>query len=195
MASEYKQKLVVNTASTERFRFLIYKCPAISFMPDYSADNPYRAEQDTLRQIAIATRSVTLPGLSNPEARRDTMAGQATDFAYELSFNNLTLDFKVDDNYYLYNLFLIWMLMKKFPEALGGLIDHTIYREAVFTNAVLISLDNHMQKAAEWTFEDLHPVALSDITFDYGNTAEIYATVQFAYTYYKPTDTYEVEAV
>jgi len=192
VVTKIKQKLIVNPADTEHFRLLLPRIPSTPFLPDFVADS--RSDQDNTELFSIVTRSASLPSVANEELKLKIPYGEASGFQYSLTLGSFSINCKVGSDFYIYNMFLLWMFMKKWPKEFGGLIDHNKYREAVHVDGTLVALDGHNAKVAEWTFYGLHPISLSAINFSYitpGTT--IYMDVEFGYHYFLPTDEYEID--
>jgi hypothetical protein len=184
-----KQKFVLNETTGDKFRLLFSSMPSAPYMPDY-ADNE-RVKNENVRLWALACRKAMVPGLSVPEIKTQTPYLAVTDFEPKLEFNNLTVEYMIDETFYTYHMMLFWMLMKKHPEYFQSGIDQS-YKEGLFVTASLIILDNHNAKAAEFTFYDLHPIRLDDVELNFQDSENLYTGVEFAYSYFLPSNNYEI---
>jgi len=104
----------------------------------------------------------------------------------KLTFGNLEVTFKVDENMVNYNEIYSWLRDVGFPDNFAqynNIAGRSITSgEGVFSDITLIVLSSAMNPNIEFTFFDCFPVDLSEITFDSTSADVDYltATVSFA---------------
>lgn len=183
-------KLTVNPGSKDRFRLILSRIPPSLLLPDYVNRT---TENENRKLFSISARSCQLPPINQTETRHPTQIGEVTDYEPRLDFSTpLNIEYSLGDDFYLYNLLLLWMYLKSHPEAIGGLAEPTD-KDKLFVEAFLIILDNNLEKSAEFKFLDVHPTQLSEISFDYSDNSNMYPSAEFSYSYFLPSDQYEVE--
>lgn len=190
MTEKTYNKLTVNPGTKDRFRLVLRRIPPSILLPDYM--NKW-TENENRRLFSVSARTCQLPGITQNEQRHATPVGEATDWERDIDFSTpLDVEYSVGDDWYMYNVFLLWMYLKSHPEMIGGMAD-ALDKEKILTEAFLIVLDNNLEKAVEFKFVDVHPTNLGEISFDFSDNDSIYHSVEFAYSYFVPSDKYEVE--
>ena len=111
----------------------------------------------------------------------------------KLSFDPLDITFLVDEDMSNYLEMYDWLRGLGFPESYdeyGNLVRQTTYagsdNEKIFSDGTLMILSSHNNANIKVTFEDMFPIALSDLSFDSTLTDIDYlkATVTFRYKLY-----------
>lgn len=146
------------------FKFTIKKAPHVNFF----------------------VQSVNLPSISLGEADVETPFSKIPFPGTKLTFGNLSVTFKVDEDMKNYLEMFNWMKELGFPDNFAqyqSIANRAIYSgEGVFSDITLIILTSAMNPNLEVTFVDCFPVDLSELSFD-STAADVdylTATVTFA---------------
>lgn len=180
---EPNQNSIVNRSSVDQFRFFFDEVPSAQFFKE----EKYPGDIDTIHNMpSVTAKSVNLPEVTCDEQRRKTPHGEVTDFSNIVVYNDLSLTCIIDENLIIYNMILLWALMKSFPGKFGGLISEFKRKEDIFTDAHLEVIDNHGEVATTYTFYDVHPLTIPDMDLDYSSDENMTIDFDFAYSYYLP---------
>ena len=157
-----------NFLSPVGFRFLIQKLPTVNWF----------------------IQSVNLPGVSLGEAPMPTPFVDGAFPGEKLTYDPLTLRFKVDEDLKNWMELQNWMVGLGFPDNFGqykDLISNKSFGEnSTFSDATLIILNSNMNSNFEVVFKDAFPTSLSELAFD-STSADIdfiTADVTFRYLSY-----------
>lgn len=139
-------------------------------------------------------QNVRLPTLSLGQFDLDTPFVKLPTPGTKLSFDPLDITFLVDEDMTNYLEIYDWLRGLGFPESYdeyGNLVRQTsVYagsdNEKIFSDGTLMILSSHNNANMKVTFEDMFPIALSDLSFDSTLTDIDYlkATVTFRYKLY-----------
>lgn len=182
------QKFTINASQKDRFRMIFSGIPSSEYMENY---DDFRDANKDNKFVSLSLKGANIPGVSSDEIKHKVASHQVTDRNHELSFESLSATFSLDENYYLYNLFLVWMYMISYPEALGGLVEQK-YSESYYVTAWIIVLNNTGEKTCEYKFIDVHPLSLPTIDLDYSSNEKQTCEITFGYSYYLPDNTFTV---
>ena len=157
-----------NFLSPVGFRFLIQKLPTVNWF----------------------VQAVNLPGVSLGEASMPTPFVDGAFPGEKLTYEPLTLRFKVDEDLKNWMELQNWMVGLGFPDNFGQYEDlvsnKTFGEKSIFSDATLVILNSNMNSNFEVVFKDAFPTSLSELAFD--STAAdidfITADVTFRYLSY-----------
>lgn len=166
-----------NFLSITGFKFILNRCPKVDFFCN-------RANIPTV-SLGSAVQSTYLRNIPVPGDK--------------LEYEDLQLDFMVDENCENYLQVYDWITGLGFPESLQQYDDlkrnsrfypseDPLYNER--SDGTLMILNSNYQPSLKVIFKDLFPVSLSGIPFSAVETEERYftATVSFKYTIYDVID-------
>lgn len=166
-----------NFLSITGFKFILNRCPKVDFFCN-------RANIPTV-SLGSAVQSTYLRNIPVPGDK--------------LEYEDLQLDFLVDENCENYLQVYDWITGLGFPESLQQYDDlkrnsrfypseDPLYNER--SDGTLMILNSNYQPSLKVIFKDLFPVSLSGIPFSAVETEERYftATVSFKYTIYDVID-------
>lgn len=157
----------INFLSPLGFRFVLKRAPNLNF---FCTD--VNIPSMTLGYIELPTpfKIIELPG-------------------DKLDFGDLNVTFKVDENLENYLEVYNWLLALGFPDDFGQykrLNDKNAGdKEGIYSDGTLYVLNSVMVPTMEITFQDLFPVAISDINFTSTDTDVNYVTNTATFKYKK----------
>ena len=166
-----------NLLSIGGFQLVINKCPKVDFL----------------------CNKANIPGISLGTAVQTTYLRNIPVPGDKISYEDLRVDFLVDENLENYNQIYHWMTSLGFPESLDQFNE--LQTENRYFNskkeqfqersdATLIILNSNYQKAGQVKFRDLFPVELTGLPFDATIDQQEYftATCLFKYTMFDLID-------
>tara|TARA_Y100001963_G_scaffold160042_1_gene267352 strand:+ start:36199 stop:36777 length:579 start_codon:yes stop_codon:yes gene_type:complete len=176
---------------------------------DYASPTQFQLVINQLPEVEFFITNLTLPGINLGEAVIPTPMKQIPVMGDEITFENLSLQFLVNETFENYMEIHNWLIAIGFPqshtqfsnwrstnsvtpEASRGKetdIGETTLRtsaKGMFSDATITLLTNKNNPIAEVKFQDLHPVALTALEFSQEQTSVDYlkATAEFQYKYY-----------
>lgn len=106
-------------------------------------------------------------------------------------FELLSIKFKVDNRYANWAVIYEWLnLLHDEKEAIPdprNLMGKRLHVDTYWTNLALLCLDEYNNVKLQFTYTKAFPTKISGIDFDYTNTDEIEATVNFAFSQFHVT--------
>jgi hypothetical protein len=159
---------------------------------NYLAGNGFSFSIKKIPNIIYFSHSVVLPGLVLESADVSTPFSDVPLPGDKLFYNELTLDFKVDEDLENWKEIFNWMVGLGTPESWSQYktlkdLDDVNNQTEITSDATLTILTSHSNANIEITFIDCWPSNLTDLTLDF-KTADIEyldATVTFKYHHYK----------
>ena len=134
-------------------------------------------------------QNATIPGITLGEAPFPT---QFIDTAFpgeKLTYDPLSITFKVDEDLKNWTEIQEWMVGLGSPANFQQYKEHmaTKGKEAIFSDATLTTLNSTMNANFEILFHDIYPTSISEITFDStaGDIDYLTASATFRYVNYE----------
>lgn len=133
-------------------------------------------------------QKVALPGLTLPSIKKQTPFGYLNLPGDHLEFEDLSITFKIDEDFQGYFEIFDWMTALGFPESFEQ--SKTIYDRVqgidilgVYNTASLFVLDNQMNPNVEFKFADVQPKFLGGpiVQSDVPDITYITATATFSF--------------
>tara|TARA_B100000073_G_C23646177_1_gene538659 strand:- start:43 stop:621 length:579 start_codon:yes stop_codon:yes gene_type:complete len=177
---------------------------------DYASPTQFKMMINQLPKVEFFITAANVPGLNLGEAIFPTPLKQIPMQGDEITFDNLSISFLVDENLENYKELHDWLIGIGFPQSRTQFKDFrssTSNRPGVtqgisqdigdvkpatavspmFSDATLTILSNKNNPVVEVRFEELSPVALGGLNFDQEATDVQYlkTTADFNYKYYK----------
>ena len=177
---------------------------------DYASPTQFRMAINQLPKVEFFITSCNLPGINLGEAVFPTPLKQIPIQGDELTFENLSISFLVDENLQNYKELHDWLIGIGFPQSRQqfknfrsqtanrpgatrgnsqdiGDVQPATPISPMFSDGTLTILSNKNNPVVEVRFEELSPVALGALTFDQEATDVQYlkATADFNYKYYE----------
>ncbi len=178
---------------------------------DYASPTQFRFGIHQLPKVEFFTTTATLPAIALSDVLMPTPFKQIPMMGDQLTYDNLTVGFIVDE--YLENYLSIheWMTAIGFPKSRKqfgdfktnisntpasarssssndiGDVQATSPASSLFSDATLTLLSNKNNPIVNVLFRDLYPIAISALDYDQAATDVEYltATVDFAYQIYE----------
>jgi hypothetical protein len=156
-----------------------------------------------LPEIEYFLQRINLPGLNLPAATRATPFASPLAYPGDISFNDLTLSFKIDEDMKNYLSIWNWMVQLGFPQnfnqykqiATRNTALQAFEEGEVTSNIRLIVLDNKHNWNYEIEFTSCWPTSLSDLNFGSTDPSVQYLTAEVTFKYHYYTITPNTEAL
>ena len=177
---------------------------------DYASPTQFRMAINQLPKVEFFITACNLPGINLVEAVFPTPLKQIPIQGDELTFENLSVSFLVDENLQNYKELHDWLIGIGFPQSRQqfknfrsqtanrpgatrgnsqdiGDVQPATPISPMFSDGTLTILSNKNNPVVEVRFEELSPVALGALAFDQEATDVQYlkATADFNYKYYE----------
>ncbi len=139
--------------------------------------------------VAFFCQSANVPGMNLSVATQATRFNTIPQPGDEVSYDDLTVKFLVDENLKNYKSIHDWIRALGHPfdgTEFGSLLDGEDYDEKTYSDGVLFILDSNFNKKIKIVLKDLFPTTLSGLNFDssYTDTEYFTADVSFKFTIY-----------
>lgn len=163
---------------------------------NYLKPNGFQFNIDTLPNVSFFCQSASIPTLSLASAY---VANPLVDFTVpgtNLTYDELTIKFIVQENFQNYIELHNWLTglgfpeereqYKQFKQARGG-TEKGFSSSGDYSDATLVVLDSDLSPSMQIKFMDCYPVSLQGLEFDISDGNATYMTAQatFKYTMYK----------
>jgi hypothetical protein len=190
MPEEVNEGLNLNRARLDKFELLLADIPSSPILPQ-------KEFNDTIQQAKIAVndmeffrlslQGVTLPEWTIGEQRLGTQFGAPISHTTnQHDFSSLNTMMRMDENFILYKMLWLWMMLMNDPEKANQLNS----KDQSFTTQVeayLYVKDNFNKTVLAYRFFDLRPMTLPSIDLSYASEGqEIDFSVSWMYSYYIP---------
>ena len=177
---------------------------------DYASPTQFRMAINQLPKVEFFITACNLPGINLGEAVFPTPLKRIPIQGDELTFENLSVSFLVDENLQNYKELHDWLIGIGFPQSRQqfknfrsqtanrpgatrgnsqdiGDVQPATPISPMFSDGTLTILSNKNNPVVEVRFEELSPVALGALSFDQEATDVQYlkATADFNYKYYE----------
>jgi hypothetical protein len=180
--------LNLNAARADKFYLVFGDIPSIQLL---SPNEIELAQQIIIQKndkdyFHMALKSVELPGISLGETKIETMLAPLAETDMKFTFEPLTTEIKLDSNYIVYKILLLWLFLTKQPEDFNqrGMYE-TFNRVAVSANLAITN--NFGDTILNFEFYELRPLMLPSIPLTYNTEGEdMTITVTWSYSYFMP---------
>lgn len=180
--------LNLNTAHPDKFFFTLGEIPSSQLLDPEGLNQLQRIIERSQNQnyFNLALRSIDLPGLSIGETKIETMFTSIAESTMVSEFDTLTTTIVLDNNWLLYKLLILWILLIKNPEgfnqfAMGETFDRTA------TTGILTIQDNFHKPVLSFEYYDLRPLSIPSLSMDYTTGGdEMTIDVTWSYSYFMP---------
>jgi hypothetical protein len=180
--------LNLNPARADKYHFALGDIPSIPLLApgDMSGVDELRYTVNEKSFFHLGIKSIDLPGLSLGEVIVGTAHADIKDTNMRYAYENITSVVKVDNNYLMYKMLILWMYLMNRPDEYNQFAsDETFDRTA--TTAILTINDNFNNPVISFEFYDLRPLTISSLPLTYETKGdELYLTVTWQYTYFMP---------
>lgn len=153
------QNIKQNYLSPIEFRFVIKRLPYTTFF----------------------TQSVSLPGVSLNPTETPNPFKRLYHTADTLSYDRLTVNFKVDENMKNYHELYMWMVGLSFPENWDQFATLENSEAGLYSDATVILMSNGRNPNVTYKFKNIFPESLTNIDMDTtgGEIDNVTASVTF----------------
>ena len=176
---------------------------------DYASPTQFRLVINQLPKVQFFTTAANLPGINLGEAVFPTPLRQIPIQGDDITFENLSISFLVDENLENYKELHDWLIGIGFPQSRKqfktfrsqtsvttgatqgnsldiGDVQQSTPANPMFSDATLTILSNKNNPVAEIRFEDVYPTTIGALSFDQeaADTQYIKTTADFSYKLY-----------
>jgi hypothetical protein len=140
-------------------------------------------------QVAFYCQAANVPAMNLSVATQATRLNAIPQPGDEISYEDLRIQFLVDENLNNYKLIHDWIRALGHPYDLtefNSLLQGNDYDEKTYSDGILFVLDSNFNKKVKIIYKDLFPISLSGLNFNSANTDNEYLTaeVSFKFTIY-----------
>ncbi len=159
-----------------------------------SKNNNFRFQIKRTPHLNYFLQSVDTPGLSQTPVTQATTRNPIFLGGDKVDYSELTLTFKVDENFENYKEIHNWIRGIAHPLDSKEYKDFIARNDAfsvnpkehkIYSDGTLFILTNALNVNLMFTFIDLQPVSLSGVRFTTQDTSELDATVTFRYSHFE----------
>lgn len=181
--------LNLNRARTDKFYMLLSKIPSTPLLSQGETDFIKQSTNihNNMEFVRLSLQSLEIPSYGTGEVRLSTQFGPATSHSTNMQdFDSLNTTFRMDENYTLYKLFWLWIMLMNDPEKAnqfhsGGQANVTQIDGYVFVK------NNFGKDVLAFRFFDLRPMTLPSLSLNYTDEgSEIDFGVTWMYSYFIP---------
>ena len=163
---------------------------------NYLKPNGFQFNIDTLPNVSFFCQAASIPNMSLATAYIPSPLVDFTVPGTNITYDELTVKFIVQENFQNYIELHDWMVGLGFPEERGqykqfkqtrGGTEKGFSSSGDYSDATLVVLDSDLNPSMEIKFMDCYPIALQGLEFDIsdGNATYLTAQATFKYTLYK----------
>jgi len=188
MADTDNLNLNVNPARADKFYLTIGNIPSsILLTPKeltvFQTDQLINQEKNF---FYLGIKSLELPGLSLSDEKIDTMFNSVAETNNKYTFDPLTTEIKIDDNFLIYKMLFLWLFLINRPDEFNQFASGETFEKTSVT-AILTITDSFNNPTITFEFYDLRPIAIPNIPLSFTNEGEeLTMNITWQYTYFMP---------
>lgn len=179
---------------------------------DFASPTQFRFTIQKLPEVQFFTQTINIPGVSVDGIIQPTALSQISIAGSDLSYEDLTVSFLIDEEYRNYQEVFNWLKGLAFPEnhtqfqslladgsdRMPGSVSRGVQTEAgktkpatpdagIYSDATLTILSSKNNPQLELRFRDVYPKSLGSVSLTTQDTEVAYlvADVTFGYKYYE----------
>lgn len=180
--------LNLNAARPDAFFLRLGSIPSLQLLApeDVSTDEAIRGIIADQEYFNLSLKGVEIPSIALGELKLGTTFSPLaeTDMAYE--FGPLTTQIRLDSNFLLYKMLILWIQMTKDPEKFNQYGMQKTF-DITTTTGILTMVDNFKTPIISFEFYELRPLSLPSIPLTYTTLGEeIVMDVTWSYSYFMP---------
>jgi hypothetical protein len=148
---------------------------------------------DDENAFRLSLQTVSLPGVSIGDSKLPTMFSPIALVDMVYSFDPLTTGIRIDSNYVVYKLMLLWLHLIKNPEGFNQFDNKKTFDITTVTGTIVVrgnlkdSVTSDYAPVMAFDFFDLRPISVPAISFDYSNEGEeTPLDITWTYSYFMP---------
>jgi hypothetical protein len=180
--------LNLNAARADKFWLIFGNIPSIQLLsPDEMTLAESIINQNNDKDyFHMGLKSATLPGVSLGELKIDTMLTPLAETDMKFTFDTFTTEIKMDSNYIIYKIILLWIFLTKQPEDFNQYaMKETFERVAVSANLAITN--NFGDTILNFEFYELRPLSIPTIPLSYNTDGEdMTMEITWSYSYFMP---------
>jgi hypothetical protein len=141
----------------------------------------------------LSLQAVELPGLTVGELKVPTMHSPIAHVDMVYNYDPITTELRVDKNFLVYKLMILWMHLIKHPEQFNQFDATETFKRTTTTGTILMrenvrdDMGKEFEPVISFDFFDFRPISVSSIPLNYANSGEdITLTVTWLYSYFMP---------
>ena len=154
---------------------------------NYLQPTKYLLVFDRMPTVQYFCQSVNLPGVSLGQATIPTPLLQIYSPGQQLTYNNLNIDFSLDESAQGFQEMLNWFNSIASPEgtevrkSLNALENTTKIKPSYFSDGILTLLSNLNNPLLRVQFYNMFPISMSDVNLDTKSSADDIITVSASF--------------
>jgi hypothetical protein len=187
--STENQNLNLNRAKQDKFTLILSDIPSSVLLnpTGLTGSNLIYNNQSDRNAFALSLQSVEMPGVSLNESKVQGTHAAVSQTDMELTYDPFVTEVKIDENYVIYKLLVLWLYLIKNPEGYNQ-YDMSKTYERTYVQGTLIMNNNFNTPVMEVDFYDLRPLQVPPMSLSYTGSEEMKISVTWAYSYFMPRD-------
>jgi hypothetical protein len=187
---ELNTGLNLNRARQDKFQLLLSNIPSSAILPQEEINDVMQSAKLSLNDMEffrLSLQGVSLPEWSIGEQRIATQFGVPISHTTNVhEFSPLTTTLRMDENYTLYKMLWLWIMLMNDPEKANQLTSKQQSHTTQVTSYLYVK-DNYNKSVLGFQFFDLRPMTLPSIDLNYTSEGtEIDFSVTWMYSYFMP---------
>jgi hypothetical protein len=188
------QQLNLNRARLDKYTLVLSTIPsAILLSGSETEEDMLKDMMDEDNTFRLSLQTVDLPGVSLGESKIQTTFSPVAHVDMSYTFDAFTTGMRVDSNYIVYKLMLLWLHLIKNPEGFNQYDNKGTFEKTAVNGSLIVrgnikdSIDSDYTPVMQVDFFDLRPISVPAIPFSYANEGdEISLNVTWIYSYFMP---------
>ena len=192
MSSEFGLNL--NRAHPDKFSLVLPNIPSSELLSDEETEEGRFKDLITDQNyFNLSLQAVELPGFSIGELSIPTMVNRLAHVDMVNNYDPLTTELRLDKNYLVYKMIMLWMHLIKNPEGFTQFKADETFRRTTTTATIMVrenvkdDMGKEFEPVMSFDFFDFRPISISSIPLTYSSTGEdITISVTWLYSYFMP---------
>lgn len=188
------QQLNLNRARLDKYSLILSSIPSAVLLSGSEIEEEMLKDIiDEENSFRLSLQSVELPGVSLGESKLPTMFSPIALVDMVYNFDDLTTGIRIDSNYVVYKLMLLWLHLIKNPEGFNQFDNKKTFDVTTVTGTIIVrgnikeDMSSDYVPVMAFDFFDLRPISVPSISFDYSNEGdESPLAVTWTYSYFMP---------
>lgn len=188
MSTKDNLNLNVNPAREDKFSLVFGSIPSLPLLTPEDLENyqKLKVAVDEQNYFDMALKSIEMPGLAMDEMTISTMFVDAKDVTNKFQFENLTTVVRLDNNFLIYKILVLWMFLINRPDEFNQFSSQDTYEKTTVTS-ILTMRDNFNTPVISFEFYGLRPISIGGLPLSYESDGkELSLNVTWQYTYFMP---------
>jgi len=193
-------QLNLNRARSDKFSFILSDIPSSRLLLGDSISTMTSMEIN--RELIydhnifyLSLQSVNLPGISLGDATVQTMFSPQVHTDMRYTFDSLTTEVRLDNNYIIYQLMVLWLMLIKNPEGFNQFNNLETFKKTTVRGTLIVRENikegDDYNPVMTFDFIDLRPISIPQIPLNFSDTGnEISMSIGWQYSYFLPRDVY-----